>query len=123
MANQSIKLKRVFAGFYTYTDSVGIILEIFKNDEGDSAWFGEWVITSGQDYSDPMPLLRDCRLALEEHEIELARFKKQLQNMSDREIENMGMKFHSRSAKKARRDEIARREEIEMAWHNKRYNY
>lgn len=61
----SIKLTRLSPGNYT-TVIHGKEYDIVQNDCRDTSWFGGWIITSNNSYSDPMLTLRDCRLALQD---------------------------------------------------------
>lgn len=65
-----VKLKRKFAGVYDYFLPNGKKFHIFRNDERDSTWFGQWMIETCSESgyvlsnSDPMPTLTHCREAI-----------------------------------------------------------
>jgi hypothetical protein len=60
----NIRLTRICAGAYEYTIR-NTVFTIERNDERDSTWYGEWIISEHNDsYSDPMPSLQRCREAL-----------------------------------------------------------
>ncbi len=63
----TVKLNRLFKGHHT-AKFYGHTFDIVQNEERDSTWFGEWIIStdSGKSYSDPMPTLRRCRAALQD---------------------------------------------------------
>ncbi len=59
------RLKRICSGLYETHDGR---FEIQQGDRGLS-WAGEWIVRSTHDrywYTDPLPTLRDARLALED---------------------------------------------------------
>lgn len=63
-----VRLTRVMAGLYTYKIRT-TVFEIERNDERDSSWFGEWLISWRRETSDPFKTLADCRRALVDMEL------------------------------------------------------
>lgn len=64
-----LTFKRNHPGSYTTHIWDGRVeVQITRNDERDSSWYGQWIITSGQDYSDPIPTLARAKAAVQDQE-------------------------------------------------------